>query len=157
MTVARRAVPLTGRCLCGRLRFRVTEDPIAFYACHCTDCRRECGAAYGLTMLFRRSALEHESGEVRSIAVRVDTGRIRNATLCPECLVRVWAESSATSQVVGISFGTLDDASDYEPFGNMWLASACPWVEPVPGPHFDRQPEDPIAMVRIWQNERRRT
>ena len=156
MTIAQRETPMTGRCLCGRVRFRVTEDPIAFYACHCTDCRRECGTAYGLTMLFRRSAVEHVGGEVRSIGVRVESGRIRHATLCTECLVRVWSESAATSQVLGVRFGALDDASDYTPFGNMWLASACPWAEPVPGPRFDRQPEDPIAMVRIWAEERRR-
>ena len=156
MTIESLAVPLTGGCLCGRVRYRVTEAPIAFYACHCTDCRRECGAPYGLTMLFRRSALEHGSGEVRSTGVSVESGRIRNATLCPECLVRVWFESSRTAQILGISFGTLDDASAYEPFGNMWLASACPWVTPVPGPRFDRQPEDPIAMVRIWQEHRRK-
>ncbi len=29
--------PLTGGCLCGALRYAVSETPLAIYTCHCTD------------------------------------------------------------------------------------------------------------------------
>jgi hypothetical protein len=157
MSIAPLATPLTGCCTCSRVRYRILEDPIAFYACHCTDCRRESGAAYGLSMVFRRGALEPAGGEVRTIRVELADGRTRCATVCTHCLVRVWSDSRNYAQIVNLSAGTLDDANAYEPFGNMWLASACAWATPVPGPRFDRQPEDPIAMVRAWQEHRRKT
>ena len=42
------------------------------------------------------------------------------------------------------------EASDLEPWGNMWTRSARPWVAFAPGPRFEQQPEDPLAMVRAW-------
>ena len=32
-------LPLTGGCLCGALRYEVSETPLAIYTCHCTDCQ----------------------------------------------------------------------------------------------------------------------
>jgi len=156
MTIEPLAIPLPGGCLCGRVRYRILEDPIAYYICHCTDCQRESGVAFGLTMLFRRTALTHDRGETRSVAVQLpDASRVRNATVCSECLLRIWAESSQTPQILGLNPGTLDDPRAYEPFGNMWTTSAHRWVSLAPGPRFERQPEDPIAMVRGWQEHLR--
>jgi len=31
-------LPYTGRCLCDATRYRVTEEPLTLFACHCTDC-----------------------------------------------------------------------------------------------------------------------
>lgn len=151
------SVSLEGGCLCDRVRYRVSEDPIGFYACHCSDCRRESGAAFGLTMIFRRPAFERLRGDVRAIDVRMPDGRVRQSSVCPECLVRVWTDPSRYPEIVVLNPGTLDDTNAYEPFGNMWIASACAWIEPVPGPRFERDPEDPIAMVRAWQEHRRTT
>jgi hypothetical protein len=50
--------PYFGQCLCGALRFRITAEPLTMYACHCVDCQRRTGAAFALSMLVRRSALE---------------------------------------------------------------------------------------------------
>ena len=36
---------LTGGCLCGALRYRLTDQfRMQPYACHCTDCRKATGA-----------------------------------------------------------------------------------------------------------------
>jgi hypothetical protein len=156
VTIAHLDVPLHGGCLCGRVRYRIVEDPIAFYLCHCTDCQCESGSAFGLSMALRRSALEHERGEVRSIVVELpDAVRRWPATVCANCLVRLWGESLRSPNIVGLSPGTLDDPKAYEPFGNIWTRSARPPGLFARGPCFERQPEDPIAMVKIWQEQRR--
>lgn len=156
MTIASLDAPLLGGCLCGRVRYRIVEDPIAFYLCHCTDCQCETGSAFALSMILRRSALEHERGELRSIVVTLPDGaRQRPATLCAHCLVRLWGDSPGVPQILGLSPGTLDDPKAYEPYGNIWTRSARPPVLLARGPCFERQPEDPIAMVKIWQEHRR--
>jgi hypothetical protein len=36
-----KTIAVPGRCRCGRVRFVLREEPIAFYLCHCTDCQAE--------------------------------------------------------------------------------------------------------------------
>src|SRR3954451_14955169 len=38
-------LPLTGGCLCGGVRFEVTEAPVTALYCHCTRCQRRTGTA----------------------------------------------------------------------------------------------------------------
>jgi hypothetical protein len=137
------------------VRYRIHEDPIAYYVCHCTDCQSQSGAAFGLSMMLRREALERIGGDVRKVCVTLADGRQKTAIRCSECLVKVWSEPIRFPEIVFLSPGTLDDPRAYTPFGNMWTASAHPWVTLAPGPCFERQPEDPIAMVKIWHEHRR--
>lgn len=146
-----------GGCLCGRARYRLREDPIAFYACHCSDCQRESGSAFGLTMIVRREALETLGGELRQVSVPMPDGREKRAVRCAHCGTRLWGEPVKFPQVRALRPGTLDDPRAFEPWGNMWTASAQPWAALAPGPRFERQPEDPLAMVRAWQERASRS
>src|SRR3989442_16016280 len=37
--------PYTGHCMCGEVRFEVTEQPLSAGYCHCTRCQRRTGTA----------------------------------------------------------------------------------------------------------------
>ena len=147
--------PIEGGCLCRRVRYRLREEPLAFYACHCTDCQMESGSAFGLSMIVRREALEPLSGELALVPVTMPDGREKRAVRCAHCGTRVWGEPAKVPQVRTLRPGTLDDPGAFEPYGNIWTASARPWVSFAPGPRFERQPEDPLAMVRAWQGRPR--
>ena len=49
-----------GGCFCGEIRYRFVGDPLTLYACHCTDCQRETGASFVLSMVRRTRAFERE-------------------------------------------------------------------------------------------------
>ncbi len=38
--------PISGGCLCGAVRFRVTAKPVAAYYCHCTMCQKNSGGPF---------------------------------------------------------------------------------------------------------------
>ena len=40
--------PYHGGCLCGLIRYRVADEPLTLYVCHCTDCQRRTGSAFCL-------------------------------------------------------------------------------------------------------------
>ena len=40
--------PQPGGCQCGSVRYQVTGPPRMVYACHCTECQRQSGAAFAL-------------------------------------------------------------------------------------------------------------
>ena len=142
----------TGGCLCGAIRYRLDEAPVAFYACHCTDCQRQTGSAFGLSMIVRREALALVQGEPRSYDVTLPDGRSKRGRFCDRCAARVWGEPVRFPQVRVLRPGTLDDPGAFEPFGHIWTRSRRPWVSIPPGqPCFEGQPEDPLALVRAWR------
>jgi hypothetical protein len=146
---------LLGGCLCGAIRYRLTQEPIAFYACHCTDCQRQTGAAFGLSMIVRREAVELLQGDPRTFHVRLPDGREKRGRFCDACATRLWGEPTKAPAVRVLRPGTLDDPGAYAPFGDIWTGSARPWATFTGGPRFEGQPEDPLAVVRAWQGRPR--
>ena len=142
-------ISVHGRCRCGRVRYVLREEPIAFYLCHCTDCQAESGSAFGQSMIARREAIDAVDGPVREH--RLDGGVGRIIVHCGNCLTMLWGWQPDIPQVLGLNAGSLEDAAGLEPYGNMWTRSARPWAPFAPGPRFEQQPEDPLAMVHAWQ------
>ena len=44
-------LPITGGCQCGAIRYEVIGEPRQVVVCHCTDCQRQSGSAFGMTMV----------------------------------------------------------------------------------------------------------
>jgi len=144
-----KSIEVPGRCRCGRVRFVLREEPIAFYLCHCTDCQAETGSAFGQTMHVRREAVGSVEGPARESEME-HAGIRFPLTYCPNCLTILFGGSERVPQILGVNAGALEDVAGLTPYGNMWTRSARPWVAFAPGPRFEQQPEDPLAMVRAW-------
>jgi hypothetical protein len=145
--------PQRGSCLCGEVGFSLGEDPVTLYACHCTDCQRQTGASFSLSMLVRSEALRILRGELEQYAVELADGRLKRSHFCARCSTRIWGPT----RVAGISLlepGGLDDTSWLRPVAHIWTRSAQPWL-PIPADslRYDTQPgeEDMLAMVRAWK------
>ena len=145
-----KSIAVSGRCRCGRVRFVLREEPIAFYLCHCTDCQAETGSAFGQTMHVRHDAVDALEGPARETGMEWRDGRRFTLTHCPNCLTIVFGAQDQVPQILGVNAGALEDVAGLTPYGNMWTRSARPWVAFSPGPRFEQQPEDSLAMVRAW-------
>src|SRR6266849_4427599 len=99
--------PYHGGCLCGAIRYRVADEPLTLYVCHCTDCQRRTGSAFALSMVVLNSALELLQGEPRAYAVTLSDGRQKHGKFCGECGTRLWGEPPKFPQVVVVQPGTL--------------------------------------------------
>jgi len=55
--------PYDGGCLCGLIRYRLTDEPLTLCTCHCTDCQRLTGSAFALSMIVLKSGLHLLQGE----------------------------------------------------------------------------------------------
>ena len=49
--------PYTGGCQCGSVRYVLTTEPIRLAACHCKECQRQSGSAFGMSMLVNKDSL----------------------------------------------------------------------------------------------------
>ena len=145
--------PYTGRCLCGDTQYRLTEEPLTVYACHCTDCQKRSGSAFGLSMWVHRAAIEVTKGEA---ALHVSTGadgRIRHGRICAQCGVRLWSELSKHPDLAVMRPGTLDNTSWVRPIAHLWTRSAQPWFAfPEGVARYPQQPADMRELFELWRN-----
>lgn len=72
---------ITGGCLCGAVRFRVTAKPVAAYYCHCTMCQRDGGGPFMAGATVPIEAFAFTKGEPR--AYESSPGFVRLS--CGEC------------------------------------------------------------------------
>jgi len=146
-----RTIAVSGRCRCYRATFVLREEPIAFYLCHCTDCQAKPGSAFCQTMHIRRKALSDVDGPVHEHLLERSDGAGAHLSHCTNCLTILWAGRTEIPTIGGLNAGCLDDVAGLTPYGNMWTRSARPWVRMAPGPQFEENPGEPMAMVHAWQ------
>ena len=120
------ALPLTGGCQCGAVRYRITGKPVTFYLCHCSECQRHTSSAFGESLRLRRDDLE-VYGELKLTTRGSESGTLREGWFCPQCGVRIW-HGSEGSTFVNIKAGTLDDTSWLVPAGHIWTRSKQPFM-----------------------------
>lgn len=145
-------IPYMGRCLCGQVRYRVTEAPMTLYACHCTDCQKRSGGAFGLSLWVHQAAVEVTAGEAVLVSAPAPDGRMRHYRICQRCATRLWSEPQSRDVAV-IRAGTLDDTSWLRPVAHLWARSAQPWFT-FPGgvARYETQPADMLELVKLWRD-----
>jgi hypothetical protein len=125
------AVLHEGGCQCGALRYRVDGDPVAVAVCHCSECQRQSGSAFGMSLIARSDAFRWLSGEPRLFTTRADSGATRECFFCESCGVRIYNALDSLPGLINLKPGTLDDRSWLAPSMHVWLDSKQPWT-PVP-------------------------
>lgn len=145
------ALPLTGGCSCGAVRYRVTGAPLSFWVCHCTECQRHTSSAFGQSLRIRGTDFEVD-GTVRRIDRLADSGTARQGWFCPQCGVRIW-HGSIGSDEINVKAGTLDNTTWLMPAGHIWARSRQPFVQlPADGLIYDAQPEPGyVELKKRWQ------
>jgi hypothetical protein len=128
-----------GGCQCGRVRYRITTNPLFLVACHCTECQRQSGSAFGLSLIVPQDGIAIE-GELKMFERSSDSGRLLKCYFCPECGTRIYHQPSY-APVANVRAGTLDDTSGLEPKMHAWVSSKQPWVAIPEGvPAHAKQP-----------------
>lgn len=120
------AASFTGGCLCGAVRYECSADAMFMGNCHCRDCQKASGGAYGAEIGLPAAALKI-TGAVKYYDVKADSGNTLSRGFCPGCGARLFAKTSAMPDLAMIAAGSLDDPSQYEPTMDIFTASAPPW------------------------------
>ena len=114
---------------------------MSVHACHCTDCQRLSGSAFGLSMVLKRSNLELTRGEVR-VNEFSGSKNLMHRHHCEKCGVALWFSSPGYEGIIAVKPGTLDDTSGLQPIAHMWYRSAQRWLQLADDiPVYQEQPE----------------
>jgi hypothetical protein len=130
----------TGGCQCGRVRYRVVGEPKLLAVCHCRECQRHSGGAFGMSMLVMASNVTVE-GELKLFERTSESGRTVGSCFCPECGTRIYTIPSLAPGFLSLKPGTLDDTSWLRPQLHVWTSSKQDWFEvPADAKQHERQP-----------------
>ena len=126
---------LAGGCQCGSVRHSIEGEVRALNVCHCHDCQRQSGSAFGMSLIIEPDAFKLDSGKLKTFQTTADSGRDKTCAFCPDCGVRIY---NATRALMAVKAGTLDDRSWLTPDAHFWTRSKQSWTPlPTDTPCFD--------------------
>ncbi len=115
----------SGGCQCGRIRYEITKEPVGLAVCHCRECQRQSGSAFGMSLALPDGAFRLISGTLKTFEVKCDSGRMKTCAFCSECGTRIYHQ---TVKGMSVKAGTLDDTSLLKPEAHYWTMRKQPWV-----------------------------
>lgn len=118
---------ITGHCLCGKVSYTATEDPVFQGVCHCKDCQRQGGTAFAVVAAFLEPAITF-SGEMKTYTAIGDSGGEVRRSFCPDCGSGVVSRPSSSPGMAFVKAGTLDDTSILAPVVHIYCDSKMPWL-----------------------------
>jgi hypothetical protein len=130
---------LTGGCLCGGVRFELSEPPVSAGYCHCTRCQRRTGTAASASARIAPGSLRITAGEELIRSYEPPTGGFAK-DFCSACGSALWSRDPADSEVRGVRMGAFDADPGVRPAYRQFVAYAAPW-EPIPDDGLPRSPE----------------
>ena len=128
--------PIRGNCLCGGIRFEITGPLLAPLNCHCSQCRKQHGAAFRSRVRVAAADFRWVQGEDLIKYYESPRGYLRG--FCRDCGSPVinragpnWKvppDFPATAPQYGIALALLDDPQ-VTPQLHCFTASKAPWFE----------------------------
>jgi len=132
---------IEGGCLCGAVRYSATTEPVLVGVCHCRDCQKFTGSAFGFLVGVPRAAFAR-CGAVKTFSKPADSGRPIVRSFCPECGSSIAEEPGSRPELVILNGGTLDDPDAVTPAMQIYCDRELSWVRL--GGDMRRFPQMPV-------------
>ena len=120
---------LTGGCVCGGVRFEVSEAPKGAAWCHCTRCRRRTGVHASMSVHVPDGSFRVVQGEELITRFTPEGGFTK--AFCSFCGGHLFSEA-APGRSVGVRLGAFDADPGVRPDRHQHVASAATWILPLP-------------------------
>ncbi len=114
-------------CVCGQLAIEVEGDPIRISVCHCLECQKRTGSAFGVQARFPETSVRIE-GRSTEFARTADSGNRVTHSFCPECGTTVYYKLAAAPGSVGVPIGGFADPSFPPPRISIYEDRMHPWI-----------------------------
>jgi hypothetical protein len=104
-----------GGCLCGRVRYRTTANPLRVTICHCTFCQKITGSAYLVEPIFRWEDVTLIGTAPKTYDHCSDTSHKRvTINFCEQCGTTVHLDFERFPDILGLCAGTFDDPNWFD-------------------------------------------
>ena len=117
---------LTGGCLCGSVRYRLTAEPVISRICWCRDCQH-ISSNGTVNAIFPTASIEI-IGSPSEYTSAGESGNQVRRRFCARCGSHLFADSTGRAGLTVVRIGTLDEPSSISPVANIWASSAPTWA-----------------------------
>ena len=129
----------TGSCLCGAVSFAFDSEPRLTVACHCSQCRKATGSAFGVWTLVDQDSFRWTAG-AEQIAERASSEHGQRL-FCKCCGATLGNLTSRRPRFIHLAAGTLDNAPALRIAFHAYVASKADWYDIADGiPQHDEEP-----------------
>ncbi|KAI1358933.1 Mss4-like protein [Xylaria arbuscula] len=104
-----------GSCMCGGVKFELTEEPLGTMLCHCTSCHKNAGAN-GSTNLVVSSKNFHHTGDTREWSRDGVSGQRVHYYSCAVCPTIIFVRPEVMGDNLILKTGLLESKADAEKF-----------------------------------------
>ncbi|WP_338241176.1 GFA family protein [Aurantiacibacter hainanensis] len=123
-----------GGCACGKVRYRITGEPMMVHNCYCRQCQQQTGSTCVVNGFWESDRIELLSGELSEFAVPGGSGQDHTIARCANCATAVFSYYARLGRLsTGVRAGSLDDPGSIRPDVAIFMAEAMPWVTPPAG------------------------
>ena len=129
---------VTGRCLCGGIRFELSGPPREAGYCHCTRCQRRTGTASSAQARIDGRTFRLTAGEELLGSWRHPDGGMEKC-FCGRCGAHLFSRDE-TGERMSIRMSAFDGDPGVRPSWHAFTAYAAEW-EPIPDDGLPRYPE----------------
>jgi hypothetical protein len=140
-------LPFTGGCVCGAVRYEVSAAPVMMFKCHCRDCQHVTGGAFVPGLLVPAAAFRLTNGQLKYHFTPSLAGGQHKRGFCADCGSRITGGESdvrPNKTFLGITAGSLDDPSWFQPQLDFFVSDAQPWDQMDAAlPKFEHYPPPP--------------
>ena len=116
---------LRGSCLCGGVRFEVTEPFTTVSQCHCTSCKRISGGTGTVSGRARTETIRVLAGE--ELLTRYQPAAGRAKTFCSVCGSNLFGGGWPETESASVRLSAIDDPFDRKPESHIFVRSLAAW------------------------------
>ena len=120
--------PYDGGCLCGLIRYRLTDEPLTLCACHCTDCQTLAGSAFRVNAAAPFASFKLTRGEPKTYVKTAESGAQRLHGFCPDCGTPIYSVAPVDPIFMFLRVGAIHERKSLPPTKQIWLRSAVTWT-----------------------------
>jgi hypothetical protein len=118
----------TARCSCGQLQMHCEGNPDKISACHCLECQRRTGSAFGVAIFFDQAATSIQGNS--TVFTRTgDSGQHVVHHFCPACGSTVFWYPAKKAGTVAVALGCFGDTEFAGPTQAVYESRRHPWVD----------------------------
>lgn len=130
---------IQGGCLCGGVRFELTEPPRRAGYCHCTRCQRRTGTAASAQARVAGDAFRVLHGQDLLKCWRHPDGGFEKC-FCAQCGSQLFSRNPEDPRQMSVRMSAFDQDPGVRPSFRQFVAYAASW-EPIPDDGLERHPE----------------